>query len=150
MVREKRGMDNGVMLGETSGKRRRGRPITRWLDNWNNIKGPSIQAWYGTPDIEPIGEVLPRLSPGVGHDSTAQCDKVQKAASRVTWQIWQGTTYSNTVSFVQERLYCLIIWHYTYHIGHRDMAVVQFDIIMGLVLSIVLIRKWWWLIASIT
>ena len=42
VVREERGMENDVMLGEMSGKRRRGRPITRWLDNVNNIKGPSI------------------------------------------------------------------------------------------------------------
>ena len=26
-------MENNVMLGEMSGKRRRGRPRTRWLDN---------------------------------------------------------------------------------------------------------------------
>ena len=66
MVREERGIENGVMLGEMSGKRRRGRPrtrwldnvmlgemsgkrrrgrpITRWLDNVNNIKGPSINS----------------------------------------------------------------------------------------------------------
>ena len=29
-----------------------------------------------TPEIERDGEELPRLSPGVGCDSTAQCDKV--------------------------------------------------------------------------
>ena len=37
-VREERGMDNDVMLGQMSGKRRRGRPRTRWPDNVNNIK----------------------------------------------------------------------------------------------------------------
>ena len=42
VVRQERGMDNGVMLGEMSGKRRRVRPITRWLDNVNTITGPSI------------------------------------------------------------------------------------------------------------
>ena len=42
VVREERGMENDVMLGETSKKRRRGRPSTIWLDNVNNIKGPSI------------------------------------------------------------------------------------------------------------
>ncbi len=33
VVREERGMENDAMLGEMSGKRRRGRPRTRWLDN---------------------------------------------------------------------------------------------------------------------
>ena len=33
VVREERGMENDVMLGEMSGTRRRGRPRTRWLDN---------------------------------------------------------------------------------------------------------------------
>ena len=33
VVREEHGMDNDVMLGEMSLKRRRGRPRTRWLDN---------------------------------------------------------------------------------------------------------------------
>ena len=37
-------MEYDVMLGEMSGKRRPGRPITRWLDNVNNIKGPSINS----------------------------------------------------------------------------------------------------------
>ena len=40
VVREERGMENDVMFAEMSGKRRRGRPRTRWLDNVNNIKGP--------------------------------------------------------------------------------------------------------------
>ena len=43
-MRDERGMENDVMLGEMSGKRRRGRPITRWLDNVNNIKGHSINS----------------------------------------------------------------------------------------------------------
>ena len=30
-------MENYVMLGEMSGKKRRGRPRTRWLDNMNTI-----------------------------------------------------------------------------------------------------------------
>ena len=38
VVREERGMENDVMLGVMSGKRGRGRSITRWLDNVNNIK----------------------------------------------------------------------------------------------------------------
>ena len=38
VVRQQRGMENDVMLGEMSGKRRRGRPRTRWLDNMNSIK----------------------------------------------------------------------------------------------------------------
>ena len=32
VAREERGMENRVMLGEVSGKRRRGRLIIRWLD----------------------------------------------------------------------------------------------------------------------
>ena len=57
VVSEERGMENDVMLVEMSGKRRRVRPRTKWLDSENTVKGPSI--------------VLPRLSAGVGHDSTA-------------------------------------------------------------------------------
>ena len=37
-------MENDVMLGEMSGKRRRGSPRTRWLDNVNDLKGPSINS----------------------------------------------------------------------------------------------------------
>ena len=44
VVAEERGMENDVMLGEMSGKRRRGRPRTRWLGNMNTIKGPSINS----------------------------------------------------------------------------------------------------------
>ena len=83
VVRQKRWMDNDVMLGEMSGKRRRGRPKARWLDNVNSIKGPfthkstfQLTAWDGTPESEQHEEVLPRLSPGVGHDSTTQGDKI--------------------------------------------------------------------------
>ena len=32
VARKECGMENDVMLGEISGKRRRGRPRTRWLD----------------------------------------------------------------------------------------------------------------------
>ena len=35
VVREERGMENDVMLGEINGKTR---PRTGWLDNVNNIK----------------------------------------------------------------------------------------------------------------
>ena len=70
VVREEHGMENGVMLGEVSWKRRRGRPRTRWLDNVNNIKGLSINSMRW----DPTGEVLPWLSAGVGHDSTVQGD----------------------------------------------------------------------------
>ena len=41
VVREEGGMENDVMLGVMSGKRRRGSPRTRWKDNVNNIKGPA-------------------------------------------------------------------------------------------------------------
>ena len=43
-VGEERGMENDVMLGEMSGKRRQGRPRTRCMDNVNNTKGPSINS----------------------------------------------------------------------------------------------------------
>ena len=33
VAREERGVENDVMLGVMSGKRRRGRPRPRWLDN---------------------------------------------------------------------------------------------------------------------
>ena len=40
-------MQNDVMLGSfVVIKRRRGRPRTRWLDNVNTIKGPSINSMY--------------------------------------------------------------------------------------------------------
>ena len=68
VVREERILENDVTLGEMSGKRRRGRPRTRWLNKVNNIKGPSI---------DPNGEALPWFSAGLGHDSTAQGDKVR-------------------------------------------------------------------------
>ena len=51
VVREERGMENYVMLGEMSGKSRRGRPRTRWLDNMNTIKGPSIKGSFTIIDI---------------------------------------------------------------------------------------------------
>ena len=73
VVREERGMENDVRRGVMSGKRRRGRPITRCQDNVYTIKGLSINSmiYHGTPEIEANGDVLPRLSPGVGHDPTA-------------------------------------------------------------------------------
>ena len=83
VVREERVMENDVMLGEISGKKRRGRQITRWLDNVNNIKRPSLTSSDGSPEIEPNGEVLPHLSPGVAHNSTAQGDKVIQSAGGV-------------------------------------------------------------------
>ena len=46
----------------------------------NNIKDLPLTACDGTPGIESNGEVLTRLSPGVGHDSTAQGDKVSYQA----------------------------------------------------------------------
>ena len=42
-------MENDVTLGEMSVKRRRGRTITRWLDNVNNIKWPSINSTSRVP-----------------------------------------------------------------------------------------------------
>ena len=40
-VRKERGMENDVMFGGMRGKRRRGRPRTKWLDI-KDVKGPSI------------------------------------------------------------------------------------------------------------
>ena len=78
VVREERGMENDVMFWEMSGKRRRGRSRTKWLDNVNKIKIPSINSLrWDARDRHKIGEVQPRLSPGVGHDSTAHDAKVQ-------------------------------------------------------------------------
>ena len=66
-------MENDVMPGEMSGKRMRGRPRTRWLDNMNTIKGPSNNSMRW--DARDRGRWrLPRLSPGVGYDSAAQGD----------------------------------------------------------------------------
>ena len=42
VVRKERGMENDVMLGGMRGKRRRGRPRTKWLDTIKDVKGPSI------------------------------------------------------------------------------------------------------------
>ena len=42
VVRQERGMENDVILGGMSGKRRRVRQKTRWLDTLNTIKGPII------------------------------------------------------------------------------------------------------------
>ena len=49
------------------------------------MKGHSINSIiYGTSEIETDGKVLTVLSPGVGHDSTAQGDKMTKIRSRGT------------------------------------------------------------------
>ena len=42
VVRKELGMENDVMLGGMRGKRRRGRPRTKWLDTIKDVKGPSI------------------------------------------------------------------------------------------------------------
>ena len=42
VVRKERGMENDVMLGGMRGKRRRGRPRTKWLDTIKDVKGSSI------------------------------------------------------------------------------------------------------------
>lgn len=44
VVRQDGGMENDVMLGGMSGKRRRGRPRSRWLDYLADIKGASINS----------------------------------------------------------------------------------------------------------
>ena len=45
-------------------------------DGWTHSRGirvkPPSATWDETPEIERDGEELPRLSPGVGYDSTAQ------------------------------------------------------------------------------
>ena len=44
VVREEREMENDGMLEEMSWRRSRGRQITRWLNNVNNITGPSVDS----------------------------------------------------------------------------------------------------------
>ena len=64
-------MVNDVTLAKMTGKRRRGRPRPRWVDT--------------TP------EMLPQMLSGVGHDSTAEGDKVDRAKRHYQ------TTQSNVV-----------------------------------------------------
>ena len=45
-----------------------------WTHSMGIRAEPSAATWDETPEIERHGEELPRLSPGVGCDSTAQCD----------------------------------------------------------------------------
>ena len=49
-------------------------------DGWTHSRGiravPPSATRDETPEIERDGEELPRLSPGVGCDSAAQCNKV--------------------------------------------------------------------------
>ena len=64
------GMEDDMMLGRINGVRRRGRPRQRWLDT---LKGYASGAPINNMRRDARdGEELPRLSPGVGCDSTAQ------------------------------------------------------------------------------
>ena len=66
-------MEYDVLLGRMNGARRRGRPRQIWLDTLKGYSsGATISKSDETPGIERDGEELPRLSPGVGCDSTAQ------------------------------------------------------------------------------
>ena len=47
VMREVRGMENDVMLEGMSGKRRQGRPRTRWLDTLKDIKHPVLTSRDG-------------------------------------------------------------------------------------------------------
>ena len=70
-------MEYDVMLGRMNGARNRGRPRQRWLDTLKGYaSGATISNMRRDAGIERDGEELPRLSPGVGCDSTAQGDKV--------------------------------------------------------------------------
>ena len=62
------GMEDDVMLGRMNGVRRRGIPSQLWLDT---LKGYSSGATISNMRRY-AREELPRLSPGVGCDSTAQ------------------------------------------------------------------------------
>ena len=77
------GMEDDMMLGRMNGARKRGRPRQRWLDTlkWY-ASGTTISNMRqdARDTIERDGEELPRLSPGVGCDSTAQGDAVLAAA----------------------------------------------------------------------
>ena len=48
------------------------------------------------PGIERDGEELPRLSPGVGCDSTAQGDKVRVLRSKIDRQNYRSHCYCNS------------------------------------------------------
>ena len=52
------------------------------VEEHKSVKDLPLTAWHGTAEIEPNGEMLPWLSPGVGHDSTAQGDKAEKLAEK--------------------------------------------------------------------
>ena len=60
VMREERGMENNMMLGRMSGKRKLGGQITRWLNTLNNMNINII--------------VVP---PGIRYDSAAQRDNCQ-------------------------------------------------------------------------
>ena len=75
-------MEDDVMLGRMNGARKRGRPRQRWVDT---LKGYASGATISDMrrdarerERERDGEELPRLSPGVECDSTAQGDKVTR------------------------------------------------------------------------
>ena len=73
------GMEDDVMLGRMNGAIKRGRPRQRWVDT---LKGYASGATISdmrrdARERERDGEELPRLSPGVGCDSTAQGDEVK-------------------------------------------------------------------------
>ena len=70
-------MEDDVMLGRMNGARRRGRPRQRWLDTLMGYSsGATISNMRRYARDERDGEELPRMSPGVGCDSTAQGNKV--------------------------------------------------------------------------
>ena len=58
----------------------REREEDRDRDGWTRSRGiraePPSAKWDETPEIERDGEELPRLSPGVGCDSTAQGERL--------------------------------------------------------------------------
>ena len=59
-------------------ERERGRPRQRWLDTFKGCaSGATINNMIRDARDRADGEELPRLSPGVGCDSTARGDKVK-------------------------------------------------------------------------
>ena len=77
------------------------------------------------PEIERNGEELPRLSPGVGCDSTAQGNKV-KNAGKNTFVLHSPVTESTYTRIrryskqVTEQLYPQQAEHKCVHKGHRN------------------------------
>ena len=108
-----------------NGARKRGSPRQRRLDTHKGYaSGATIRNIDDTPEIERDGEELPRLSPGVGCDSTPRGDKVTvmlKAYSRIisaeyylhvtrrniNYGIPTGYSHSTSIRFKKVKIKCI-------------------------------------------